>query len=161
MTQLSQDDIARALEQNYGVDPETAQRRAAAALRRLVIPGATSEAAPATAEQQRRADLLEKAEQRAIGNMARAIGCKVYNLSQARASKQSPGLPDLWITKRAIGLAFWWETKRQVGGQRSTAQMEFGEECTAGLVNYGFGDRYHFAEFLQAHGIMPPTIPRD
>lgn len=108
---------------------------------------------------QRREDILEKEEQRIIMNMARAIGFKVYNLSQPRASKQTPGIGDLWMSKKARSFAGWWETKRQVGGERSSEQVDFGDECLAGSVPYGYGDRYHFAEWLQHHGFTPPTIP--
>ena len=105
--------------------------------------------------------MLEKAEQHAIWKMARALGWKVYTLSQPRATKQTPGLPDLWLTATACGFAGWWETKRQVGGARTTAQEEFGEECRRARIPYGYGDRYEFASWLKRHGFTPPTIPRD
>lgn len=107
----------------------------------------------------RRADVSEKVEQAIIMKMARAIGMHVYNLSQARASKQTPGLPDLWITHESRRFAGWWETKRQVGGERSGPQIEFASECFAATVPYGFGDRYHFASWLRTNGFTPPNIP--
>lgn len=109
----------------------------------------------------KRANVLEKDEQRIVRKMALAVGFKVYWLSQARDSKQTPGLPDLWLACEATGLCAWWETKRQVGGARSTAQEEFAAECIASRIPYGFGDRYEFARWLTANGFTAPPIPQD
>jgi hypothetical protein len=107
---------------------------------------------------ERDARVLEKAEQAVIVKMARASGGRVYSLSQSRATKQTPGLPDLWIMyPKWVG--FWWETKRQVGGDRSPAQIEFGEECAGAGVEYGYGDRHAFAAFLRLHNIPSPLPP--
>lgn len=114
------------------------------------------------AEVERKAHVLEKAEQRAVWKMAKAVGFDVYSLSQARAAKQTPGLPDLWMYRHARSpLAFWWETKRQIGGERSDAQIKFGQQCEHAGIPYGHGDRYDFAAFLEKHGITPPEIPTD
>jgi hypothetical protein len=102
----------------------------------------------ARAEEARRdASIDEKAEQRAVVSRLRAFGFVVYSLSQARAAKQTPGIPDLWIVHRRLAWAGWFETKRQVGGKHSTAQLEFRSECDATGVNYRTGDR-HVAELL-------------
>lgn len=123
------------------------------------------EAARRDAEIQRNARILETREQLRIKQMWMVVKGDVYALSQARASKQTPGLADLFLTRDALGdvpaLAFWWETKRQVGGERSDAQLEFAQRNLAAGVGYGFGDRYHFAEYLRARGIEPPAIPVD
>lgn len=102
-------------------------------------------------------DVLEKDEQHAITKMARALGFTVYNLSQARKSKQTPGLPDLWMMRSMFGM--WWETKRQVGGELSPAQVAFREQCVAANVHHGAGDRFAFAAFLTQHGFTPPLTP--
>lgn len=107
----------------------------------------------------RRADVSEKAEQAIIVKMARAVGMHVYNLSQARATKQTPGLYDLWMTHQAQHFAGWFDAKRQVGGQLSGAQREFAEECNAAGIPFGSGDRYAFASWLRANGFTPPHIP--
>lgn len=107
----------------------------------------------------KRANVLEKAEQAYITRMARAIGFHVYNLSQSRASKQTPGLGDIWLVHQARHFAGWFESKRQVGGVRSAAQVAFGEECAAADIPYGFGDRYAFALWLSQCGFTPPNIP--
>ncbi len=93
--------------------------------------------------------------------MARAIGFEVYNLSQPRASKQTPGLPDLWLSHAGAEFAGWFECKRAVGGKRSTAQIAFGEQCVAAKIPYGFGSRFEFAKYLTQYGFTPPPIPQD
>jgi hypothetical protein len=80
---------------------------------------------------------LEKSEQADIVKLYLAYSCKVYNLSQPRASKQSPGLPDLWVSR--FHDAWWHETKRPVSGRPSTAQSEFELECAAARVPYTRG----------------------
>ena len=110
------------------------------------------------AEIERSKDVAEKDEQRAIRKMAIALGFRVYWLSQARATKQTPGMPDLWLAHQERGLAGWWETKRQIGGERSSAQADFADECAASGILYGFGDRYAFANWLSEHEFTPPPV---
>lgn len=107
----------------------------------------------------RRANILEKDEQRAIRKMAITVGFKVYWLSQAERSGQTPGLGDLWLVHVTRKLATWWETKRQVGGERSRVQEEFAAECVLCNVGYDFGDRYAFARWLLEHGFPALPIP--
>lgn len=126
----------------------------AAALRKY--PGAVAALA---AVESKRANILEKDEQRAIQKMAIAVGFKVYWLSQAERSGQTPGLGDLWMVHVGRSVAGWWESKRQVGGERSRVQEDFGDECLACSVRYGFGDRYEFARWLTQHGFTAPPIP--
>jgi hypothetical protein len=102
---------------------------------------------------QRDANVLEKAEQAEVTKTFRAFGFDVYSLSQPRATKQSPGLPDLWCVHRERPIAFWWETKRQVGGRLSPAQMLFQESCQRCDVGYGTGDRHAAADHLIALGL--------
>lgn len=90
----------------------------------------------------RNGDVLEKAEQLEVSKRLRAFGFTVRSLSQARASKQAPGLGDLWISHRGVRWAGWWETKRQVGGRLSPAQLDFQEDCAACGVHYRVGDRF-------------------
>jgi hypothetical protein len=104
-------------------DPRIPAHIGGVARRHLAEQLATQDAAAAAA---RRAQLppeddgrLEKAEQLACVRIVRALGGKAYNLSQARRSKQTPGLPDLWCVFFAHALAFWWETKRPGGGRRA------------------------------------------
>jgi hypothetical protein len=139
-----------------GADPENAAARAAA----TYPEAARAHQAETRAEAERDARILEDAEQREIRKMLGAIGFRVWNTSQPRAAKVSPGLPDQWITHEARGFAGWFETKRQVGGERSTAQREFGDACHRAGVPYGYGDRFDLARWLIEHGFTPPAIPR-
>lgn len=82
-----------------------------------------------------------------------AHGCLVRNLSQARRTKQAPGLPDLWIVHRGKRQAWWHETKRSVGGRYSPAQLEFRDDCAACGVGWVGGDRRAAAEKLRAIGV--------
>jgi hypothetical protein len=158
VTQLSVDEIALGLQRQYGLDADTAQRRARSVVGTLVTPEPTS---AELREEARRADLLERHEQNACRKMALAIGFKVYWMSQARRTGQTRGPSDLWLSHRGRRFCAWWESKRQVGGKRSSEQVDFGDECLAAGIPYGYGDRYAFAHFLQEHGFTPPTIPRD
>lgn len=100
----------------------------------------------------RDASILEKKEQTEIRNRFIVCGFKVYNLSQSRAAKQTPGLPDLWLTHRTLAIGMWWESKRQVGGRFSTEQLDFQAECKRCGVGYGAGDRYDAERYLISIG---------
>lgn len=101
----------------------------------------------------RRADVLEKAEQHEITKLFRAFGFTVRNLSQSRASKIAPGVPDLFLTHDTLPLGFWWESKRQVGGRYSPAQVEFRADCErVGIACFG-GDRFAARTHLISMGL--------
>lgn len=100
--------------------------------------------------------ILEGKEQREIYKLFRGYGFKVRNLSQARASKQAPGLGDAWIVHREFPIAFWWESKRQVGGELSPAQLEMQADCARCGVAYHHGDRYAAARLLVAVALAKP-----
>ncbi len=119
------------------------------ARRSLNLPEPTQ--TPAEIERDER--IAEDKEQHEVVKMFRAYGLKVYNLSQKRAAKQTPGLADLYVTKKAAAIAFWFETKRQVGGELSSAQVDFRDENQAAGVRWYSGDRYHAAEALVALGL--------
>lgn len=82
---------------------------------------------------------LEKSEQGDVVQLYTAFGVTVSNLSQPRATKQTPGLPDLWCVHRAKGIAWWHETKRPVSGRPSPAQRTFAEDCDAAGIRYTIG----------------------
>lgn len=115
--------------------------------------GAPAPDPAALAQAARDAAVLEKTEQVEVRKRFVACGFDVYNLSQARAAKQTPGLPDLWFMHRALPIAVWWETKRQVGGVHSEAQRTFAADCDRCKVNYGTGDRYDAERWLVERGI--------
>lgn len=112
-------------------------------------------AAPAVADHdaEAAARILEKQEQVEVRKLLIAYGFKVYNLSQARATKQTPGLPDLWCVHKREPIAFWFETKRQVGGQLSPAQVDFQAECLRCDVKHFVGHRHNVVELLLSLGL--------
>lgn len=120
-------------------------RSAAEAQVRAQLPHLAPPPAPAKDEA-----VLEKAEQIEIRKLATAYGFNVWVLSQPRATKQTPGLADLWLTHRSAAIALWWETKRQVGGELSPPQVDFRDACLRTNTGYGTGDRYTFVEKLIA-----------
>lgn len=97
--------------------------------------------------------LLEKDEQAFCYDLLRAYGFKVRNLSQARATKQAPGLGDAWLVHLRLGVALWWETKRQVGGELSPDQVEMEADCRACGITYRYGSRYDLARYLLQLGL--------
>jgi hypothetical protein len=98
------------------------------------------------------ADRLERAEQHEVVKVFRAFGLRVYSLSQARASKQTPGLGDLFVILPGR-CAFWWETKRPKGGQVSAAQQEFHDLCNAAGAPHHFGGRREAEDLVMTFGL--------
>ena len=90
-----------------------------------------AEAAERIAEDDQR---LEKEIQADVVKLYRAFSCIVYKLSQPRATKQTPGIGDLyvfWPEMRGLGPTAWWhETKTPTGEQRPD-QREFQRLCEA------------------------------
>lgn len=68
---------------------------------------------------------LESQEQAAITRLLDAAGFCVYDLSQGRATRQTPGLPDLYAVHPEVGWVWWVEVKRQKGARVSVAQRLF------------------------------------
>lgn len=101
---------------------------------------------------------LEKEIQREVVKTYAGFGCKVYNLSQPRATKQTPGLPDLWVVCLSSGwsrqgkIAWWHETKTPTGKQ-SEAQREFQRECKSCRVGFVVGGVKAAEEQLITFGI--------
>lgn len=116
-------------------------------------------AAIADGTEVRNARILEKREQQVVTDMARAVGFIVDNTSQSRPSKVAAGLPDLWLRSVKRTLAGWWETKRQVGGERSSEQVDFGDACIACGIPYGFGDRFDFRQMAPGARHRPASNP--
>lgn len=95
--------------------------------------------APPPADVVRDAAVLERKEQAEVAKIFRAHGCLVYSLSQPRATKQAPGLADLYVFAPRARLAWWFEVKRPVGGVQSPAQREFQQLCDQCGVRYVIG----------------------
>jgi hypothetical protein len=165
--------VASLMEQ-YGLDRPTAERRARAALtisvsRRVEVPRfepAASLMSP-TELHQRLADNqqlidsidvvpLEKDVQLEGVTLYEQHGCMVYNLSQARASKQSEGLPDSWIFPPEGHGPGWWHEWKRPGGARTTAQERFKLRCDESGTPYVCGGVEAAREMLRRRRIIPP-----
>lgn len=99
---------------------------------------------------------LEKDVQQRVRKLYEAAGAVVYNLSQARASKQTPGLPDLWVFHVAADASWWHETKRP-GGDRTEAQEQFKERCRLTHTKYTCGGVDAARQMLTRLGIPVPS----
>lgn len=67
-------------------------------------------------------------------HLLEALGASVYALSQGRATRQSAGLPDLYVLHPRLG-GLWVECKR-TGGVQSAAQEKFEDRCVQAGVPY-------------------------
>ncbi len=74
--------------------------------------------------------LSEQATYESCVHLYTAAGCRVKRLSQARATRQTPGIPDLKVFAVRIRQAWWMECKAS-GGRQSAAQREFQREAQA------------------------------
>lgn len=93
--------------------------------RRLGLPLTEDDPDPHTPERIAEDDhRLEKEIQREVVQLYLRFSCLVYNLSQARASKQSPGLADIYVVHLPSKNVWWHETKTP-SGKQSPAQREF------------------------------------
>lgn len=92
--------------------------------------------------------VAEKTEQVEVRKLFIGYGFLIYQLSQPRATKQTPGLFDLWCVHTRLPLALWFDVKRQVGGVLSSAQKEFQERTRAAGIRCESGDRYAVVELL-------------
>lgn len=131
--------------------------------------------APTPVELQKREreidDRLEKEIQNDVIKLYKAFSCLVYELSQKRAAKQTPGIADLWVFRRGIdhdrSFGFWHEVKTPSGVQ-SEAQIEFQAHCITCGVPYVLGGieaarqhliKFGIAEFI--NGTLEPFRDRD
>lgn len=102
-------------------------------------------------------DRLEKEEQCEVVKLYRAMGCKVYSLSQPRATMQTEGIGDLFVVCQRKGVAFWHETKRRIDGKLEKQRVEQREFevlmqfCAIGYVLGGYNEAYRH---LQQIGVI-------
>lgn len=66
-------------------------------------------------------------------------GFTAVRFSQARATQQTPGIPDRRYYHGAWGVALWWEAKRP-GGKQRLAQRQFQVLVEACGEHYVVGD---------------------
>lgn len=88
---------------------------------------------------------VEAAGDRAMG----MLGFAAIRFSQARATMQSPGIPDRRYYHAGRRLALWWEAKRD-GGKQSGAQLIFQSVAEACGELYCVGTDDDLAQFVTA-----------
>ena len=80
----------------------------------------------------------EKTIQAACRKIYLAHGCEVYHLSQARASKQTPGIGDDFLIHRRLRAA-WWHEYKTPRGRQSADQVYFQESLSFTACGYVLG----------------------
>lgn len=125
--------------------------------------GLPIEDTPAEKEQYAREedDRLEREIQRDVVRLYRAHGCVVYETSQRRAAKVSPGIPDLIVMHTGARVQFYHEVKTPSGKLRPD-QKDFRDQCLAsGTVHIVGGvaaaERQLDAIGVRADGNHPTT----
>lgn len=79
-----------------------------------------------------RPSATEKAVQAGVVRALRAMGFVVNDMSQPRATKQAPGVPDLYAQHPAWGIRLWVEVKAARGRVRHAQQRWHEAERAAG-----------------------------
>lgn len=72
--------------------------------------------------------MLEKDIEAALDLILGACGFTAIRFSQARATMQTPGIPDRRYVHTGLSLALWFEVKRP-DGRWSEAQQQFAATC--------------------------------
>lgn len=94
----------------------------------------------------------EKREEFAAQRLMATLGFTSWRLSQARATRQTPGWPDLFFTHPAKRLAVFYEAKAPKGKQ-STAQREFQSHVIAAGMEYVVGTHDVLVAWAEAKGL--------
>jgi hypothetical protein len=96
----------------------------------------------------------EKIEERKARQlMETALGFTCWHLSQARATRQTPGWPDCFFTHPEKRLAVWYEAKAPKGKQ-SDAQKEFQRHVSLVGYDYVVGPAEVLTEWAIAKGLV-------
>lgn len=114
---------------------------------------------PAELEQRTRSDdnRLEKEIQRDCVRIYRANGCVVYETSQKRAAKVTPGLPDL-IVFHARAKAMWYHEVKTATGELRPDQRDFQEQCQLTGTPHYVGGIEAAERALTAHTQLPLSL---
>ena len=99
--------------------------------------------------------MTEKETQAAVKKVYRDVGGFVYDLSQPRATKQTPGVPDLivFLTWRGKGYMFFHEVKTAAGRQ-SSPQKAFQDSCGRAGETYLLGGVPEGIDHLRTLGVL-------
>lgn len=96
----------------------------------------------------------EKAVQLRTARVYSAIGAFVVWTSQYRASRVTPGLPDL-IVLLPFGKGVLFHEVKAPGGRQSPAQKIFQQRCEMGGVRYVLGGADDAWHVLEETGVIP------
>lgn len=102
---------------------------------------------------------LEKEIQAEVMDLLRAYGFTVYNLSQPRATKQTPGIGDVYAVNPWRRRVLWFETKTP-DGRQSPDQVEFQVlhvQLESSSISYVPGGVLAAEEYLIAIGAAERT----
>ena len=98
--------------------------------------------------------MTQERDLRAVGvQMLRAMGCRVDVFSENRATRNTPGVPDVYAFLPNGRGTVWWESK----GPRTVttpAQEDFETACLACGQPYVRGTVADLAQFLRGLGII-------
>ncbi len=97
----------------------------------------------------------EKQIQLEVRRFLEAFGCVVISFSQPRATKQTPGIPDLYCFPPRGRPAFWFEVKTP-NGITSEAQLDFEARCRMARIGYARGGVSEARYVLTALGVLFP-----
>ena len=88
-----------------------------------------------------------------IRTLLEALDCAVYSLSQGRTTRQSAGLPDLWVMHPKTG-GFWIEVKAPDGRLREHQSL-FADRCKRCNVGYVCASSLAIVQaYLEARGVI-------
>ena len=94
---------------------------------------------------------LEKKVEQRIDELCANAGCESVHFSQARATKQSFGIPDRRYYPRE-GPAFWVEVKAE-GGRQTESQAAFEDRCRRCGDPYVLGGYREVLAYLITRGL--------
>ena len=97
---------------------------------------------------------LEKGVQYDVKRAYEAVGCFVANFSQARASKQTPGIPDFYVSPPLLRGAPWWHEVKRPKGKQSVQQRAWQQMCEVRHVAYVCGGVQEALEHLREIGVI-------
>lgn len=97
----------------------------------------------------------EAAEERSIVSAARTLGFAVFSFAQGyrpdHSTRQTKGIPDLYLVHPKRGLRLWWETKAP-GRTRTDSQERFAGIVSEAGGEVRWGDFEDFLDQLEEMG---------
>jgi hypothetical protein len=108
----------------------------------------------------------EKDVEHACDRLMMLMGWRIVRFSQARATMQTPGIPDRKYYApdeyrgafiASVPLTFWFECKRE-GGKQSDYQKRFQKMCEAAGEHYVLGGVDELTAWLSSKGLIEETF---